>query len=271
MAVDFGVSNTDIVWRAGAVTRHESIPSEGQPDETRVRRALAAVDLDPQYVAWIAVTGGNRALVPSIIDGCTLHRVEEVQGIGRGGLAMAQRDAAVVVSAGSGTAVIAATRDRARHVTGTGVGGGTLLGLSRLLIGTVDPTEIDALSRAGTDTTHNLMLHEVLGEAIGSLPVDTTAVNFGRVARHAVSASREDTAAALVNMVGQVIAVIAINATRAEQMTDAVIVGHLADMPSVRHVFELVAQFYGASLLMPEHGGAATALGALLVVQDRLA
>lgn len=270
MAVDFGVSNTDIVLRVEAMTLHESIPSEGQPDEAQIRRALAAVELRPQDFAWIAVTGGNRALVPPVIDGRALHRVDEVQAIGRGGLTLAQRDAAVVVSAGSGTAVIAATRDGARHVTGTGVGGGTLLGLSRMLIDTVDPAEIDTLSRAGTDMAHNLMLHEVLGEAIGSLPADTTAVNFGRVARHAVSARREDTAAALVNMVGQVIAVIAINATRAEQMRDAVIIGHLVDMPSVRHVFELVAQFYGASVLIPEHGGAATALGALQVVQDRL-
>jgi type II pantothenate kinase len=50
-----------------------------------------------------------------------------------------------------------------------------------------------------------------------------------------------------------------------------VIVGHLVDMPSVRHVFSLVAQSYGASMLIPEHGGAATALGALFVAQDKFA
>ena len=93
-------------------------------------------------------------------------------------------------------------------------------------------------------------------------------MNFGRVARHAVDASREDTAAALVNMVGQVIAVIAINAARAEQLTDTVIVGHLTDLPSVRRTFNLVGQYYHAAIHIPEHGGRATALGALLTVME---
>jgi type II pantothenate kinase len=181
---------------------------------------------------------------------------------------MAGLERAAVASAGSGTAVVSAGPEGYRHVSGTGVGGGTLVGLARLLVGTVDPREIDALAQAGTDTALNLTIGEILGQAIGSLPPETTAVNFGRVARHAVAASREDTAAALVNMVGQVIAVIAINAARAQQFTDTVIVGHLTDLPSVRRTFDLVGQYYHAAIHIPEHGGRATALGALLTVLE---
>ncbi|MBL0940436.1 MAG: Fumble domain-containing protein [Gemmatimonadaceae bacterium] len=268
-AIDFGASNTDIVLRNADGVHHWTIPTEGQPDESRVRRALAAGDLTVRDVQWLAVTGGNRSALAATIDERRVHQVAEVEAIGRGGLALAGLDAAVVTSAGSGTAVVAATTTGARHVTGTGVGGGTLVGLSRLLLGTVDPQEIDTLARAGKDTTLNLTIGEILGQAIGSLPPDTTAVNFGRVARHSVDASRADTAAALVNMVGQVIAIVAINAARAQQLEHAVIVGHLTDLPSVRHTFEVVAQFYGAAIRIPERGGQATALGALLVAADR--
>jgi type II pantothenate kinase len=166
--------------------------------------------------------------------------------------------------------VVAAGPEGAHHITGTGVGGGTLVGLSRMLVGTVDPREIDALARAGKDSAHNLMIGEVLGQAIGSLPPETTAVNFGRVARQPVEGSREDTAAALVNLVGQVIAIVAINAARAQQLEHAVIVGHLTDLPSIRRTFGLVAKFYGANLVIPEDGGQATALGALLTTRDRV-
>jgi type II pantothenate kinase len=273
-AIDFGASNTDVVVQRNGTTEHWILPSEGQPDEARVRTVLAAGKLVPADLAWLAVTGGNRSALPDAIDGVALHRVDEVQAIGRGGLALAQLDAAAVTSAGSGTAVVAARRDGAgyasKHVSGTGVGGGTLVGLARLLVGTVDPREIDALARNGKDTTHNLTIGEILGQAIGSLPPDTTAVNFGRVARHPVDASREDTAAALVNMVGQVIAVIAINAARAQQLEHAVIVGHLTDLPSIRRTLEVVAMFYGASIVIPDDGGSATALGALLSTSDRL-
>lgn len=270
VAVDFGVSNTDVVLHDGAGTRHWIIPSEGQPDADRLRAALATGGIAPKDVAWIAVTGGNRSAIPSELDGRVVHRVEEVIAIGRGGLALAELDRAVVTSAGSGTAVVVAGPEGAHHITGTGVGGGTLVGLSRMLVGTVDPREIDALARAGKDSTHNLMIGEVLGQAIGSLPPETTAVNFGRVARQPVDASREDTAAALVNLVGQVIAIVAINAARAQQLEHAVIVGHLTDLPSIRRTFGLVAKFYGANLVIPEDGGQATALGALLTTRDRV-
>lgn len=270
-AIDFGSSNTDVVWQAGAARRHWVLPSEGQPDAEQLTAALAAGGVRPADVAWIAVTGGNRSHVPDLLGATPIHRVDEVQAIGRGGLALAEREAGVVTSAGSGTAVVVAGPHGARHVTGTGVGGGTLVGLARMLVGTVDPMAIDALARAGTDTRHNLTIAEVLGQAIGSLPPETTAVNFGRVARHPVEASREDMAAALVNLVGQVIAVIAINAARAEQMDEAIIVGHLTDLPSIRRTFGLVAKFYGATLCLPPEGGSASALGALLVTQDRAA
>ena len=252
-AIDFGASNTDIVVRDGGATRHWTLPTEGQPDEARVRRVLEAGGVSPRDLAWIAVTGGNRALLPSAIDDRPLHRVDEVRAIGRGGLALAHLDSALVTSAGSGTACVAATGQEAHHVTGTGVGGGTLMGLGRLLLDSVDPREIDALAQRGTDTTHNLTIAEVLGGAIGSLPPETTAVNFGRVARHPVEASREDTAAALVNMVGQV--------------PHVVIVGHLSDLKSIRRTFGLVAKFYGTTIVTPDDGGSATALGALLTAE----
>lgn len=264
VAIDFGASNTDIVLQDATTTRRWTLPSRGQPDEARVREVLAAGALTPDAVSWIAVTGGNRERLPETIDGRPLVRVDEVTAIGRGGLALAGLDRGLVASAGSGNAVVSAGPSGSRHVTGSGVGGGTLVGLGRLLLGIADPRELDALALQGSATGLNLTIGEILGGAIGTLPPDTTAVNFGRAARGPVSASPADTAAALVNMVGQVIAVIAINAARAEQLDDIVIVGHLTDLPSIRETFRLVGQFYGVTLQVPEHGGHATALGALL-------
>jgi type II pantothenate kinase len=270
-AIDFGASNTDVVVHDGEASRHWRLPTVGQPDDARVRAVLEAGACALSSLAWLAVTGGNRSHLSGSIDGVSVHRVDEVQAIGRGGLAMSGLGRAVVTSAGSGTAVVAAHPEGSKHVTGTGVGGGTLVGLARLLIDTVDPVTIDALAQHGTDTTLNLTIGEILGQAIGSLPPETTAVNFGRAARHAVSASREDTAAALVNMVGQVIGVVAINAARSQQLEHAVVVGHLTDLPSIRRTLGAVAHFYHASIKIPDDGGMATALGALLVTQARLA
>jgi type II pantothenate kinase len=268
IAIDFGASNTDVVARTGDSTRRWTVPTEGAPDERHVVAALAAGGARLADVLAIAVTGGNRSGLPAVLAGRPVLPVDEVRAIGRGGLALAGLGSALVVSAGSGTAAVAAAPAGFRHVTGTGVGGGTLMGLSRLLLGTVDPHEVDELAAAGDPNRLNLTIGEIIGGPIGRLPADTTAVNFGRAARQAVDAGRADVAAALVNMVGQVIAVIAINAARSQGLDPVVVTGHLTDMPSVRATLAQVGEFYGANIVIPAGGGYATALGALLSALD---
>ena len=269
IAIDFGASNTDIVAHnmAGELRRW-SMPSVGQPSEARVRAVLAAGSVDLGEVEWIAVTGGDRSELPAAIDDVVMRPVAEVAAIGRGGLVLSGFEAAAIVSAGSGTAVIAARPEGCHHISGTGVGGGTLLGLARLLIGTADAQAVDALARAGSHVGVNLTIGEVVGAAaIGSLPPNTTAVNFGKLARQAITPSRPDMAAGIINLVGQVIAVVAINAARSQNFEEIVVVGHLADLASIRTTLTEVGGFYGARIHIPVGGGYATAHGALLVAQ----
>lgn len=270
VAIDFGASNTDVVARNGTQVHRWKVPSRGQPDEARVREVLAHGLLMPSEVDWIAVTGGNRELMPPSIDDRPVIRVDEVTAIGRGGLALAQVERGIVTSAGSGTAVVLAGPEGSKHVTGSGVGGGTLVGLGRMLLNIADPRELDMLASEGDQAGLNLTIGEIVGSAIGTLPPDTTAVNFGRAARGPVNASPEDVAAALVNMVGQVVGIVAINAARATQSEHIVIVGHLTDLPSVRACLQQVGVFYGATLTIPEFGGYATATGALLEAAGRV-
>jgi type II pantothenate kinase len=202
------------------------------------------------------------------LDGASVIKVSEVDAIGRGGLHLAQLDEALIVSAGSGTAMIGARAGGAdaRHVTGSAVGGGTLQGLAHLLIGTTHPQEIDALARQGDWSKVDLMLIEATGGIIGSLPADANAVNFGKLARASldVKPTHADLAAGLVCLVGQVIAVIAINAARAEHLAHIVVIGHLANLPSVCKVLYTVAGYYGANLQIAPTPGYGTVLGALL-------
>jgi type II pantothenate kinase len=165
---------------------------------------------------------------------------------------------------------VAAQGDKYAHVTGTAVGGGTLLGLSRLLLHTVDHDEIDALARQGNPNSADLSLGDVITGPIGNLPADATAANFGRLAREDIAVSREDLAAALVTMVGQTIALIAVNAARAQATERIVMIGHLVDMVSMRGVVEQVGGLYGVSFILPTDSGYGTALGALLATADKV-
>ncbi len=268
VAIDFGATNTDAVVRDASL-RYWTIPSQGRPDEARVRAVLQAGAIELEAVTSIAVTGGNQRALPPTIMGRPIIRVGEIDAIGQGGLAQAGLEAAAIVSAGSGTAIVGATRERCWHITGTGVGGGTLLGLGRMLIGNADPRDLDRLARAGRHAGVNLTIGDVIGGEIASLPADTTAVNFGKMAASGEQPSAEDIAAGLVNMVGQVIGVVAISAARSYNLEQIVVVGHVVDLDSVRATIAEVGDFYGAPIQFAPQPGYATVLGALLEAEKR--
>ncbi len=268
-AIDFGLTNIDIVTQDGdgSLLRYMT-PSAGVADEALVRRVVQSTGHPLGDFDQVAVTGGQHRFLPKSIDGIPIRAVDEVKAIGRGGLYLTGLPEALVVSAGSGTAMVASRDGEFHHVTGSAVGGGTLQGLGRLLLGTADALAIDRLAVQGDANAVDLTLLEATGGILGRLPADANAVNFGRVARLGDSSPTPppaDVAAGLVRMVGQVIAVIAINAAHAEGLHKVVVVGHLVDLPSVRNVLSTVAGYYQADITVPESPGIATAAGALML------
>lgn len=275
-AIDFGISNTDVVARVGGELRHWNQPYHGDPDEDSVRAILAAGGINLDLLERLAVTGGRHKLLPPRLGRTQVCAVNEVQAIGRGGqailgLAGEQRSQpTMVASAGSGTAMIKAQGSSFAHVSGTGVGGGTMLGLARMLLGTVDPQEIGRLAMAGDRNGADLSLADVITGPIGHLPADATAVNFGRLGRYSFdgSVSREDLAAALVNLVAQTIGLITVNAAQAHGCERIVVIGHMLDMTYFRHVLGLVGEYYATAMILPAAPGCATALGALVTLEE---
>ncbi len=272
-AIDFGISNTDVVVRRAGELMTWSQPYAQDPDPASVRELLASRDVDLDALPWLAVTGGRHRVLPDAIGATTVLKINEVQAIGRGGQALLGLDSAgraaalMVASCGSGTALIKAQGDSYAHVSGSAVGGGTMLGLARLILGTMDPLEIEALAAQGDRNGADLSLADVITGPIGSLPADATAVNFGRLGRRSFhgEVSREDLAAALVNLIAQTIALITINAARAQGCEQVVLTGHMVDMSTFREVVGLVGQYYAAELKVVDRPGYATAIGALLL------
>ncbi len=275
-AIDFGLTNIDAVLRDPDGQLHTFVlTSDTRPVLVQLQSVLDLFGHPRADFEWIAVTGGQFRKLPPAFGPLKLTAVSEVPAIGRGGQHLAGLDGrtdlrgVLVVSAGSGTAMVAASGCQAHHVTGSAVGGGTMQGLGRLLLGTADPREIDLLAQHGDANSADLTLLEAIGSTVGSLPPDANAVNFGRLARQATDLSREDLAAAIVRLVGQVIAVIAINAARAEALDTIVVLGHLVDLPSMREVLHTTAGYYQASITIPPQPGLGTVIGALLCAEGR--
>lgn len=274
-AIDYGISNTDVITLVKGEVRTAKMRTHGEPSPGQVVDLLAACGTDPSVLELIATTGGRHRTLPAAIEGIQIAPVGELEAIARGGQALAGLEPSaldeplIVVSAGSGTAYMEARGRAYRHVIGSGVGGGTMLGLARLLLGTTNPQVIDRLALEGDANGVDLALSDVVAGPIGTLPPDTTAVNFGRMARSAAAPAREDIAAGIVTLVGQVVATLAVTAARGEKIERAVFTGHLTDMQSMRTAIARVSHFFGMPLEMPENAGFSTAAGALLYAVEQ--
>lgn len=262
IAVDMGTSIIDLVWTDNTGTHMHQLENEYSASVDRVRQGLALVGSALNADSQIGVTGGHYRDLPAILDGYHLHKVDEMRALGLGGLAVADVTSGLVVSAGTGTAMVAANGEDAHHVTGSAVGGGTLLGLSKLILGTANPDEIDRLALSGDANAVDIMMHEAVGGEVGKLPANANAVNLGKLI-NAGDFNREDIAAGLVRLVAQVIAVIAINAADAAGLADIILVGHTMDLAAIQKEVALVGEFYQRSFIMPENPGFATAMGVI--------
>jgi type II pantothenate kinase len=265
-SIDLGISNIDVLVRRGSELEHTRLVTTPRPILEQFEAVLERFGPFEQ----VAVTGGQYRLLPNQVGATRLVKISEVDAIGRGGLYLAGLEKALVVSAGSGTAMVAARHRLVVHVTGSAVGGGTLQGLGRLLLGETDPLAIDRLALQGDANHVDLTLVEAVGAGVGRLPVNANAVNFGRLVQEGalLLPTPRDVAAGLVRLVGQVIAVIAINAAHAEGLETIVVTGHLVDLLSVRKVLDEVAGFYGANITVPPNPGTGTAVGALVCMEE---
>src|SRR5216684_7815904 len=221
-------------------------------------KLIEACAIPLEKLSRVAATGaGSRALGETLF-GRAVVKVNEFHAIGIGGTSLAGQENALVVSLGTGTAIVSVTGDKIEHVSGTGLGGGTLRGLSRHILGVSSLETLEAMAERGDLTRVDLTVRDIAGGAIGDLPPGTTAANFGKFAADATS---EDKALAIMNMIVEVVSVLSIAAARASGQQDIVLTGKLTRIFRFMQKMKRLNFGYGR-FIIPEHADYATAIGA---------
>jgi type II pantothenate kinase len=270
-AVDFGGTNIDVlIWQEGRFAR-AFFPSGRPISCALLRDVLIRAGAPLAALRWIAVTGGRHQELPDTIESTPIVKIAELRAVARGGLLASGRNEALVASLGTGTLFVGARGERVLHLGGSGVGGGTLLGLSRLLLGTADAPTIDALARRGDAARIDLSVGEIVGGGVGMIPPTATAAHFGKAAGIVAGTwigddrqpGREDVAAALMNLVGQTVLRLALLAASAHGFQTTILLGHLAELEGIAHTAAGMARLFGGEVIIPPHAGHAIALGAL--------
>ena len=276
IGIDVGGSTTKIV---GLKTDRESI-SLIEPQLVRANDPITATygafgkftdenSLDIKDIDRVMMTGVGSSYVKHNLYGLNCQRVAEFDSIGRGGLYLSGLDEALVVSMGTGTALVHAKADGTmEYLGGTGVGGGTLVGLSKLLLQAETIEHIEEYAGEGDLAMIDLRIKDITSKTKSgkdNLADDLTASNFGNVSD---VASRSDVALGIMNMVYETVAMVSIFAAQHCGVKDIVLTGNLTRLSYCKEKFAKINELYanrGVKFSIPQKAQYATVIGTALL------
>lgn len=219
--------------------------------------------IDLGEIDRVMMTGVGSTFITKPIYGLKCESVPEFQCVGKGGLYLSGLRETIVVSLGTGTALVYANGDGViDYLGGTGVGGGTLMGLSKQLLNMDDIDHIVELAKDGDLNNIDLRIKDISNKSdFGGLPEIMTASNFGKISD---MATRSDVALGIINMVFEVAGMLAVFAARNHGINDIVLTGNLTRVPQSNMVFDTLNSMFGVNFVIPENAQFSTVIGAAL-------
>lgn len=212
-------------------------------------------------IQQVNLTGVGSSTVDQAIYGLPTYRVDEftANGVG-GGYFAGDKKEFMVVSMGTGTSFVGVKDGIPVHMGGIGIGGGTIIGLSKLMLNTNDIDKIQDMAAEGKVGNIDLRIGDISKNPLPGLDLEITASNFGKASSRA---SCEDKAAGIVHMVIESICQTAALIAQNTDMKDFVLIGALTNFPECGPVTKMVTSLFpGTNFIVPEDGEYGTAIGA---------
>ncbi len=270
VGIDVGGSTTKIVGFAPGGKLLSPIFVQATDPVTSIYGAFGRFTLENglslDEIDRIMMTGAGSKAIQSPIYNRECKSVSEFASTGIGGLYLSGLDEAIVVSLGTGTAIIHAKRAEDGAVTdylgGTGVGGGTILGLSRKMLGIGSIEHLEQISEGGDLGQVDLRIKDISKSGtFKGVNENLTASNFGNLSD---LASKKDIALGIFNMVSETVAMMSIFAARQFGIKDIVMCGNLTSIQPVCDTFASLAPTFGVNFIVPEMSQYGTVIGAAL-------
>ena len=217
-------------------------------------------------VEQVMLTGVGAAYINTPIYGLPTNKAEEFIADGLGARYETDLERMIVVSMGTGTSLVRCDGDNIKHIGGIGIGGGTLQGLSRILLKTDDIKQVSTLAMQGDISNINVLIGDISAQPLPGLPMDATASLFGNAKSNA---SREDIALGLICMVLQSIGSGTILSSLGSGIKEFVLIGNLTLLPQCKEVFPGMERLYHVRFRIPKNSEFCTAIGAALYYFER--
>ncbi len=219
--------------------------------------------LELSDISKVMITGAGSSFLKNPLYGLPCEIISEFRSIGLGGLYLSGFEKSIITSMGTGTALVYAENGKEPvYMGGTGIGGGTLMGLSRQMLGMDNIEHIAALAKDGDLDKVDLKINDITSTDIVSGFSDVmTASNFGNISD---MATKSDIALGIMNMVFETVGMISIFAARNYGLRDIVITGNLTGTDTAKSAFELFNRMFDMNFVLPENSQFGTVIGAAL-------
>ncbi len=263
LGIDFGATTTDAVFFDG-----KKIVKKASSQKTIFSRRALEQFLDQngfsaKETSAVAVSGGKSAFFTEKIFGIAPVHISEIDAIGFGAAFLAKQERCLAVSMGTGTCIVLFDNEKCSHIIGTGVGGGTIIGLSKLLLGETNIPKLNSLADNGKTSNIDLSVGDVVGKKFSMLDEKVTASNFAKLEHY----GKADLAAGIQNLVAESVAVLAVCAARQCNCNAVVFCGKASCFSFVKKRLLVASTLFGKKFLFPKNFECATALGAAIVLQ----
>lgn len=269
IGIDIGGTTTDIVGlKDGQILNPVSVKADDPITSAAgaLGKFVEMRDLPLSEINFIAATGVGSGQIRDKLLGIPVKKIDEFDSIGTAGAYLSGLEEAIVISMGTGTAIVNVRNGVINHWGGSGVGGGTMVGLARKLLNIITIKTLMDKAAKGRLGMIDLTVGDIAGGALIDLPESATASNFGKVSDEA---NDSDIAMAIINLVGQTIALLGISAARSEKLENIVLTGKLSILPLIRKVMEGVGNLYQIKFIVPKHAEFGTAIGAAIRAQNQ--
>jgi len=220
-----------------------------------------ALDLDD--IEKVMITGVGSSYVQRPIYSLPCEIMPEFRCIGLGGLYLSGLDRALVASLGTGTALVFTERGKEpQYLGGTGVGGGTLMGLSKKMLGMDNIRHIEELAKEGDLSRVDLKISDLTKhDIVPGFSDKMTASNFANVSD---ITTKPDIALGIINLVFETIGMVAIFAARNYSIRDIVLTGNLTTVTHAPDVFSALNKMFDMNFIIPNRSQFGPVIGAAL-------
>ncbi|WP_127531781.1 type II pantothenate kinase [Paenibacillus kobensis] len=249
-------------------------------NETLTLKKYSLAEFD-QLIAWlhrfdspeICITGGRAFQLKSRITENVTDIVEFAATI-KGSMHLLHKeglslDSYILTNVGTGTSIHAVLQGKHERLGGTGVGGGTLMGLSKLLTGITDFDEIVTKASSGTRSRIDMKVSDIYRGSIPPIAGDLTASNFGKLFAEDVREvhSVEDLLSSVVGIVGETVATTSVLAAGQYKDLSIVYIGSTFNKNKpLQDVVYDYTNLRGATPIFLKQGEFCGAIGALLSI-----